>query len=146
MLIDSMSRWLKRILQAAKPRTIKGSKTPTFRPWLESLEERCTPTVVTLTPSADNTLYQDTTGGTTSNGAGQHLFSGDTNSHGLRRAVLKFDLSSVPAGATINSVSMTLFVTRAGGGGPSETTVLRRLTRAWGEGTSNATFSTEGDG
>src|SRR5579862_6178616 len=74
-----------------------------FLPWLESLEERSTPTVVTLTSTADNTLYQATVATSQlSNGAGQHFYVGDTGPNGVRRGLVKFDLSSIPSGSTIN--------------------------------------------
>ena len=83
-----------------------------FRPRLEGLEDRTTPAVVNLSPVADNTLYQvptSTPSHQLSNGAGQHFYVGDTDQAATHaRGVLKFDLSAVPAGATITSVTLTL--------------------------------------
>jgi hypothetical protein len=85
---------------------------------------------------ADNTLYQDGTGGL-SNGAGQFMFSGVAGS--LRRALVRFDVAgSVPAGATITNASLTLSMSRTN---PTNSIVpisMHRVTSAWGEGTSDA--------
>ncbi|MCA9139279.1 MAG: hypothetical protein KDB00_21040, partial [Planctomycetales bacterium] len=65
-------------------------------------------TTLELTSIADNTLYEDDFG-TLSNGAGDHLFAGRVAGQGgaaLRRGVVKFDVSSIPSGATINSVRL----------------------------------------
>ena len=91
---------------------------------------------VTLTPTKDNTLYQDTTG-SLSNGAGMHLFVGATNQGRARRAVIAFDIASnLPAGARIQSVRLTLNMSRSLAG--PQTVQLRRLLAGWGQGTSNA--------
>ncbi len=92
-------------------------------------------TTVTLTPSADNTLYESQTGNL-SNGAGTFLFLGRTNNAGVRRALMQFDLSDIPSGSTIEDVTLTVNVSNAQGG--ARTTTLHRVTQAWGEGTSNA--------
>src|SRR5438132_14183298 len=81
---------------------------------VEALEARVMPTVVSIGPSKDNTLYQSAAG-TTSNGAGQFLFAGKTNqpSDAIRRGVIAFDVAgSVPAGATINGVTLHLHMSR----------------------------------
>ena len=61
----------------------------------------------TIVAGRDNTLYQDPTG-TLSDGAGQFFFSGTTAASAVRRGLLWFDLSSIPTGSTINSVTVTL--------------------------------------
>lgn len=92
--------------------------------------------VVTIEASRDNTLYESLTGNR-SNGSGQFMFSGMTGSLSLRRAVLAFDIAGhVPSGATINSVSLTLHMSRTIAG-PNLAT-LHRLSADWGEGASNA--------
>ena len=57
--------------------------------------------------SKDNTLYE-TSAGDKSNGIGTSMFTGNTNARLARRALIAFDLSVVPDGATINSVTLTL--------------------------------------
>ncbi len=95
--------------------------------------------VINLAPVKDNTLYEDMGGGT-SNGSGEHLFAGRTPFENTRRAVLSWDIaSSIPAGATINSVNLTLNMSRCGPTcGTSVEFELRRLIADWGEGASDA--------
>jgi hypothetical protein len=104
--------------------------------------------VLTIVPSADNTLFRDATG-SLSDGAGPVLFAG-TNGQGLgRRALLRFDLAGLPAGATIDQVTLALDVSNA----PNTTLrtfTLHRVTQDWGEGASNTTSgagapATDGD-
>ncbi len=91
---------------------------------------------VTLTPSKDNTLYESG-GGTLSNGAGDHLFAGKTNGGQIRRALLAFDVAgSVPAGARITGVVLSLNLSRTTPG--AQTVSLHRLLADWGEANSNA--------
>src|SRR5947209_4728543 len=75
----------------------------------EALEPRAVPTMISVAPNADNTLYQSPTG-SLSNGAGTHLYVGTTQqaSNNIRRAAIKFSLGAIPAGSTINSASLTL--------------------------------------
>lgn len=90
---------------------------------------------VVLEPAKDNTLYESELGAV-SNGAGQHLFAGMTNDERLRRAVLSFDLSTVPPGAEVHSATLALHVSRTVSG---ETPVtVHALQRDWGEGDSDA--------
>lgn len=91
-------------------------------------------TLITTT-SKDNTLYQESDG-LLSNGAGHYMFAGRTASAGVRRAVMAFDLGSIPAGSTIESVSLRLHMSRTTSGTVSMR--LHRLLRNWGEGASDA--------
>src|SRR5262245_34565071 len=63
---------------------------------------------VQLVPSKDNTVYE-IPGGLVSNGRGICLFAG-RSARGRKRAVMAFDLSSIPAGATVTSVTLRLVV------------------------------------
>ena len=92
-------------------------------------------TLLQLTPIADNTIYSES--GTLSNGKADFIYSGETVRGVDRRALLKFDVSAIPAGATINSVTLTLQVSKRPGAAPSETMTLHRLQKDWGEGTSS---------
>jgi len=99
---------------------------------------------VTLTPSKDNTLYE-TFDGSTSNGAGVHLFVGDTAGGSRRRALVAFDIASqIPPGATVTSVSLAMQVTRTITGGTVD--ALHPLTKDWGEAGSKALDSRDGGG
>jgi hypothetical protein len=103
---------------------------------LEALEERAMPTTITIGASKDNTLYQSTAGDI-SNGAGSYFIAGETNGGLIRRGVIAFDIAgNISAGATINSVSLSLHMSQTQAG--AETVQLQRLTADWGEGTSNA--------
>ncbi len=99
-------------------------------------------TTITRNPDKDNTLYQSTAG-TTSNGQGVDLFAGRTNESAnfIRRSVIHFDLSAIPAGSTINSVSLSMRLNRAGAAGNANV-ALHRATANWGEGASNDTGTT----
>lgn len=92
-------------------------------------------TTVNLTANKDNTLYESNTGGI-SNGAGDKLFAGKTqNSGDLRRALVHFDLSSIPTNAIVSSASLSFQVTKTRSGGSLN---LHVLTSDWGEGSSVA--------
>jgi hypothetical protein len=90
---------------------------------------------VDLAATADNTLYENATG-SRSNGLGENFFAGKTNDGLIRRGVIRFDLSAIPAGSTITSVQLLLNMARTQAG-PTPVT-LHRVLAAWGEGTSDA--------
>lgn len=92
------------------------------------------PVTETLEPVADTTLFDS---GETSNGAGDRLFAGVTGSQGgftKQRSPMRFDLSGIPADATIIGATLTVTLVQAnpvtGGDDPYE---LRRVLAAWGE-------------
>jgi len=93
--------------------------------------------VLSVEPSADNTLYE-ASDGTLSNGAGEHLFAGVTQSGFARRAVLRFDLSALPPGAYVKGVTLHVLVSKVPFLAPSTVFRLHRLTSDWGEGASDA--------
>lgn len=96
----------------------------------------------------DNTLYEeiglcDQCPGTNgvadslSNGAGEWVFAGKNNVGADRRALLAFAIAdSLPAGATIDSVVLTLNMSRSISGPVAN--ALHRVLADWGEGTSDA--------
>jgi type IX secretion system substrate protein len=103
-----------------------------------------TQTTVVLTAAMDNTIYGDNTAN--SNGAGQNLFAGTTGSNSgssLRRALLKFDLSAIPPGASVTSVTLSLFCNKTTS--LAEATGIHKLLSNWGQGTSDAAAN-EGGG
>lgn len=119
------------------PTPVLPTSTPvvTFTPGVSNTVE--------LSAAKDNTLYQSSIGAT-SNGAGQGLFAGRTNNNSLRRALVQFDIASaIPAGATIESVELTLSVTRTAT--QIQSFSLHRVTADWGEGNSDAAAN-EGGG
>jgi uncharacterized repeat protein (TIGR01451 family) len=120
-----------------------------FRPGVERLENRATPATVNLAPVADNTLFQVATADPSqqlSDGAGQHFYVGDTiqGANDIRRGAVKFDLSAVPAGSTITSVTLQLNMSLTISG--PEMISLHMALLNWGEGTSNGATSGLGKG
>lgn len=94
--------------------------------------------VVTLTAVRDNTLFEDPTG-SLSNGAGPVLFAGKNSQNLIRRALVRFDVAgSIPSGAVISSVVLTLNVSNVSDVTPRIFTI-HRLQKDWGEGTSTGT-------
>jgi hypothetical protein len=88
-----------------------------------------------LNPIKDNSIYSENNN---SNGLGE-LFSGRTgvlNGNNFRRALIKFDLSSIPTGATITNVTLMINVSADSPGAGTETYRIHGLTKDWGEGTS----------
>ena len=96
-----------------------------------------------LRPAKDNTLYEDEEG-RFSNGAGEHLFTGKTAKSSTRRGLVAFDVATVlPPGATVQSVEVTLHMSKSISG--MENVDLRRMLADWGEGDSDASVE-EGAG
>ncbi|MFB3132885.1 MAG: hypothetical protein ACE10K_10235 [Rhodothermales bacterium] len=92
---------------------------------------------VALTPIKDNTLYESDTD-TLSNGTGDHLFAGRTRQQANRRALLAFNVAgAVPEGATLDSVRLTLHMSRTIGTA-ADAVALHRVLADWGEGASDA--------
>ena len=109
------------------------------------LTSACPAVIVAIPAAGDATLYESATG-SLANGGGDFLFAGRTlqSRDSLRRGLIKFDIASfIPAGATINSATLTLHAsqTRAA----STVISVHRLTREWNEGTTNASGG-EGSG
>ncbi len=93
---------------------------------------------IDLAASMDNTLYESASGGE-SNGAGQNFFVGRVGGGGgeIRRGLIAFDVvGSIPAGSTIESVTLKLNMSRTTSGNNNVT--LHKLLKQWGEGTSDA--------
>lgn len=91
---------------------------------------------VSIGAAHDNTLYQDPNGAL-SNGAGEFFFVGNTNANVIRRGLISFDIAAaVPAGATINSATLTLRMSMSNFGATDVS--LHRALQAWGEGASDA--------
>jgi hypothetical protein len=92
-------------------------------------------TTTSFTPDKDTTLFQ--AGNTFSSGAGSTMYIGRTNQpagQALRRALIHFNLSSLPAGATITSATLKLSPESTSNG--QRTLVLHRVLQDWGQGTS----------
>jgi hypothetical protein len=101
--------------------------------------------VLSSTSSRDNTLIESSIGGV-SNGVGAGMFAGRTAqaNNSIRRGLLAFDISSIPAGSTIDSVTLRLFVNQTSSG--TADVSLHRVLASWGEGASNSGASGGGSG
>jgi len=88
---------------------------------------------ITIISDKDNTLYESGTGAL-SNGAGIHFFAGRVGSMSdglVRRGLISFDIAAViDSGATINSVVLSLTMTKTSSGAQDIT--LHRLSADWG--------------
>jgi hypothetical protein len=101
-----------------------------------------------LTPDKDTTLFQ-TTSGNLSDGAGQAIYAGrtgqSTTALEIRRGLLHFNLSSIPAGAAITSASLRLTAENRGQNG-DRIMNLHMLLQDWGQGNSSGGGSGGGQG
>ena len=90
-------------------------------------------TTLTLAASKDNTIFSE---GSKSNGAGSYLFVGKTEAtvNGIRRALVQFELESIPDNAIITDVKLQLTGSKASG----TNIAAHRVTTTWGEGNSDA--------
>lgn len=97
---------------------------------------------VSLNPVKDNTMFSESD--TLSNGAGDYFFAGETALGEFRRGLLAFDIAgAVPAGATIDSVRLTLNLSKAQF--ITAPVSLHRSLLDWGEAGSDA-VANEGKG
>lgn len=95
---------------------------------------------IELTPDRDNTLFERPAGDL-SNGIGPSLFFGRTGNNAnqvLRRALLRFDLSSIPPGSVIGQVDLTIAVDLVPPSATGFDAALHSVQRNWGEGSSFA--------
>jgi hypothetical protein len=105
---------------------------------------RLTAATIALPAVADTSLFS---GNPDSDLGGTTLVSGTNQQYSQSRALFRFDLSTLPAGAVVTGVEVSLSVTRRPDpdqhGGPTDSDFnLHRLFVSWGEGTgSNATGS-----
>lgn len=91
-------------------------------------------TLVTVPAAADCTLYAENSA--VGNGKGPTMFAGSTASGAIRRSLVRFDLSALPAHAKIESATVRLRLSKTTSGATLQS--LFALTAPWGEGPSNA--------
>lgn len=94
---------------------------------------------VTLRPVADATLIQPSDGNQYALGAAYSVYCGRVGVNGqgtFRRALLRFDLSSVPPGSTVVSASLRVYMSQTSSG--AHVCGLHRVLESWGEGASFA--------
>ncbi len=97
-------------------------------------------TVSVLLPQKDNTMFSES--GAESLGAGK-LFAGQTCQGNNRRALMEFDLSSIPADATVTSVVLNMGTENSGNNGDGILQVFG-VTTEWGEGPSSTLSGGQG--
>ena len=93
---------------------------------------------VVLDAIADNTIFEDSS---LSNGKGNFIFAGNINhaTERIRRGLIKFDIaSSLPAGAQVTSVTLSLHLFKIPPSNPNVDISLHRTLNDWGEGESNS--------
>lgn len=92
---------------------------------------------ITVGALKDGTLFEDASGALSGGGSFQ-IYLGrlsPTGSELKRRAVVAFNLSAIPASATVTEVSLSVNLEKGNGG---DTPVsMHRLTQDWGEGTTS---------
>jgi len=93
-------------------------------------------TTLQLPARADNTLYEDPAG-LLSNGSGQYLFVGQTSTGAIRRTLVAFDISAIPAGSRVTDVQLRLVASFSQALAPIPV-ALHRVEADWGEGASIA--------
>jgi len=95
-------------------------------------------TEVRIAASADTTIFAEQSGSTTydsiSDGSGPSLWTSVIAAGVTRRALVRFNLSAVPAGSRVVSVQLQLFEIRAR---DEHVVRLHRVLAAWGEAGSN---------
>lgn len=115
---------------------------------LSGLVLLCAPALAVQTaraPAADATLFGVEPD--RANGSGSHLFVGATAGGDPLRALLRFDLSDIPPGATVRAVSLHVVVDRlALGPAAGNTASLHRLLARWSEGESGLGGGSNGGG
>jgi hypothetical protein len=94
------------------------------------------PIPVELTASSDNSIWEES--GALSNGAGTHLFAGNTSVGDARRALIRFDLTGLPEGLPAPPIQLFLDCELSPPGAGPVTFSLHRLTAEWGEAGSDA--------
>ena len=88
----------------------------------------------TIFALSDATLIEDLSGAR-ANGSNEALYVGKTQRDGIRRSLMQFDLSAIPAGANVQTATLRIHLLRSR---PDETLVnVHRLLNSWGEGASN---------
>jgi hypothetical protein len=103
-------------------------------------------TTITIGASRDATIFQNNVNN--SNGAGPAIFAGTNGMNSPRRGLLDFNVAaSVPVGATVTDVQLTLFLAQVAGVDATPRTIdLHLLTSNWGEGTTGLGSAVGGSG
>ena len=103
--------------------------------------------VVTIGSTRNTTIFGNNVNN--SDGGAVIMFSGTDGNASVKRALVEFDVASnVPAGSTITSVQLTLYLGQVAGmlTTGTETIGLHLLTASWGEGTNGTGDPISGEG
>lgn len=93
-------------------------------------------TTLSVTASQDTSIYFGTPDAPTrADGAGDFLWLSVTAEGLVRRLLLKFDVSAIPAGSVVKAATLTLYESMSR---DNHDVSVHRLLAAWGEGASNA--------
>jgi len=101
------------------------------------------PNIYRFSASQDATLYEHAAGELASS-AGTSNFVGVTNQYEIRRMLLAFDLTSLPANREVINVTLQMRMSKSASG-PFDV-AMHRVTTPWGEGASSASSNTGGKG
>lgn len=132
------------VVASFKPRSLNSLSILAFGLYF-TLSPGLRAEVMELAPSRDNLLVQVDENDPEftvylSNGIGEHLAVGRTlqdEFKSLRRTLIGFDFSSIPAGSLINNVELTMTMTMTRAIKPCEVS-LHRVQKNWGEGQSDS--------
>lgn len=91
-------------------------------------------TTLVIQAASDNSLFSASD--SLSDGAGPHLWVGQTAGGVNLRALVRFDLSAVPPDQVVVAARLRIYMSRTIS--PGREIVVRRLLASWGEGTSSA--------
>ena len=94
---------------------------------------------ISLRPAADATLIQPNDGNQYALGAAYNIYCGRVGVNGggtFRRALVRFDLTAIPPGSRILSVSLRAYMSQTSAG--THECRLHRMLESWGEGASFA--------
>lgn len=97
----------------------------------------------TFYPEEDTTLFSDAKNN--GNGGAPVVFVGQTNNGGIRRALLKFDVSSIPEEAEIFSAELTMHVTMHAPTVSTDSVSIHRVLKNWKEDTSLTASKGQGE-
>ena len=111
---------------------MKSTLVPVIVVFLLAAGRNASAATATLAPAADTTLFETTP----NNNLGASSLAVGATAHGLAcRALLRFDLSSIPSNATVRSVTLRFVVSRGPiSGGAVSLFQLHRFLSPWTEG------------
>jgi len=93
-------------------------------------------TVITVPALQDTSIFQNSVNN--SDGGGPGIFAGTNGTGSPRRGLIEFNLSSIPSGATITSVQLTLTLGQTPGTFSNATVDFYDITKSWSQGTAES--------